>query len=181
MVEQQLLLIVQPQPADVLCGRGRQCFTHAGNRQFRDLIGEHADTYKMAPTKKQKMKVVMLIADIIIARGGRFLIQNKRYESWSDGGKRLGKKKVGSALRDALRGRVKCMSQIIANNRLMEHSDDWSGIFSESSEESDSNTSDEMPPNHITVEPSKDWVNQAEMNVFEADDLLRFFLAESGL
>ena len=38
------------------------------------LIAQYADTYKMAASKKAKMQVVMLIVDIVIARGGLFLI-----------------------------------------------------------------------------------------------------------
>ena len=61
-------------PGDVLCGRGKMCFHHEGNGRFRMLIAQYADTYKMAASKKAKMQVVMLIVDIVIARGGLFLI-----------------------------------------------------------------------------------------------------------
>merc|ERR1711915_546392 len=59
------------------------------------------------------------VVDIIITRGGRFLIRcdkDKVGEGWFDGGVKQGKKKTGHALRDALRGRVKCISEIRAKN-----------------------------------------------------------------
>lgn len=120
----------------------------------------------------------MLITDIVIARGGRFLVQIERDGSWNDGGKKVGKKKVGHALRDALRGRVKCMSKILANKRRAEHSDDWSDTRSDHSDESRLESNDVSSiPDLLMVEPSKDWMNQ-EMDSSVADDLLSFFLAE---
>lgn len=56
------------------------------------------------------MQVVLLITDIVIARGGRFLICTSG-NSWVDGGRQQGKKKTGHSFRDALRGRVKCIQK----------------------------------------------------------------------
>lgn len=103
-------ILDKPTPNDVLCGRGKSTFQHEGNQRFRNLIAEHAVTYKMALTKKQKMQVVLLITDIVIARGGRFLICTSG-NSWVDGGRQQGKKKTGHSFRDALRGRVKCIQE----------------------------------------------------------------------
>lgn len=107
-----VLTIVEPEPNDVLCGRGKHSFRHRGNYFFRHLIVEHVGSYKRAPTKKEKTKVVLLVATAIIARGGRFLVRNKKKDdSWRDGGLKQGQKKVGHAFRDALRGRVKCLQE----------------------------------------------------------------------
>ena len=172
---------------NIMIQQSQICFHHEGNHQFRALIGEHADTYKMAPTKKQKMLVIALVTDIILARGGRFLVQSNG--AWSDAGRKVGKKKVGGAFRDALRGRVKCISQIINKRRSEEHSSsDWSETHSESSEESDAQSplnllaiepfqDWEMTVDVSDIEPSKDWMNPMVDNEV-ADDLLNFFLTD---
>lgn len=173
-----------PGAADVLCGRGKMCFHHEGNDSFRMLIAEHVDTYKMAPTKKLKMQVVACVVDIVIARGGRFMIQNVD-GSWLDGGRKQGKKKTGHAMRDALRGRVKCITQMRENNALalQNFNDDSSHSSSSlhSSEEFDLDSCDwlnEMESmNPSNFEPSKDWMHSKVDNEI-ANDLLSFFIAE---
>jgi len=75
------------------------------------LIAEHANSYKMAPTKKGKMQVIALVVHIVIAGGGRFLVQNND-GTWVDGGIKQGKRKTGHAFRDSLRGRVKCITEM---------------------------------------------------------------------
>jgi len=99
-------------PLDVLCGRTKHCFHHEGNHRFRQLIAQYADQYRMAETKKAKGQAVMHIADLIIEQGGRFLTYTPD-GTWVDGGRSLGRKKIANAFRDALRGRVKCMTQIM--------------------------------------------------------------------
>jgi hypothetical protein len=54
---------------------------------------------------------VVTIVDTIIARGGRFLTQDKQ-SHWKNGGKNLGKTKVGNALRDAQRGRIRILANL---------------------------------------------------------------------
>lgn len=103
-------VIHEPEEGDVLCGRGENSFRHFGNYQFRQLIVQHANSYKMAATKKDKTQVVMLVADTIIARGGRFLVRSDDGKKWVDGGRKQGKVKAGHAFRDALRGRVKSLA-----------------------------------------------------------------------
>lgn len=101
------MFILKPEPVDVLCGRGRTCFSHIGNDKYRLLISKHVESYQSAPTKKAKMNVIHEIVDIVITRGGRFLVRDQGGGNWTDGGIKQGKKKTGHALRDALRGRVK--------------------------------------------------------------------------
>lgn len=109
-------LIMKPKPNDVLCGRGKTCFEHEGNDAFRKVVARHVDAYNMAPTKKAKMQVVVRVVDIVISQGGRFLVRHRGGGSphycWMDGGCKQGKKKAGHALRDALRGRVKCVEKL---------------------------------------------------------------------
>lgn len=180
---EKTMLNIVPRAADVLCGRGKMCFHHEGNDSFRMLIAEHVDTYKMAPTKKLKMQVVACVVDLVVARGGRFMIQNKD-GSWVDGGRKQGKKKTGHAMRDALRGRVKCITQMRENNALASRNNDESSHSScslHSSEEFDSDNIDwlnEMESmNPSNFEPSQDWMHSKVDNEI-ANDLLSFFIAE---
>lgn len=178
--------VANPTQLDVLCGRGKQCFHHEGNNRFRMLIAENADTYKFAPTKKDKMQCIRLTAETIIARGGRFLVQNKN-GSWIDGGMAVGRKKTGHAFRDALRGRVKCITKMREDNALRASmsakADDSSEAspYSESSEEFEvlesghSELTGSAPPNS-RIEPAKDWMNTTIDNDV-ATDLFNFFIA----
>jgi hypothetical protein len=138
------MTIDNPKTVDVLCGRGKMCFRHEGNGCFRMLIAKHADTYKMAPNKRGKTHLVALVVDIIIARGGRFLIQNKDC-TWFDAGREQGKKKTGQSFQDAMRGRVKYFSAMRELNAqaLQNDSDDSSHSSAyDKSEEFDLNNSD---------------------------------------
>lgn len=105
--DNRLVVVKTPKPPDVLCGRGKMAFDHIGNDCFRVLISRAVDAYQAAPTKKSKTHVIHQIVDTIYARGGRFLVHKNG--QWIDGGVEQGKKKTGYALRDAARGRVKCI------------------------------------------------------------------------
>ena len=174
------ITIDSPKSVDVLCGRGKICFHHEGNDRFRMLIAEHANTYKMAPSKKSKMQAVMLTIDIVIARGGRFLIRSMD-GSWVDGGKKQGKKKTGRAFRDALRGRVKCITQLRENNAQASRdaSDDSSHSNSlDSGDEFDADSSewfDVSTLNLLMLEPSNnnEWMN-TKVDTEIANDLSMF-------
>jgi hypothetical protein len=97
---------IEPCKHDVLSGKSKYCFRHSGNQTFRVLIAENVTAYKMAPTKKLKMQIVITVADTVLFQGGRFLTLDSQ-GCWKDGGLALGKKKVGNAFRDAQRGRLK--------------------------------------------------------------------------
>lgn len=173
-------------PVDVLCGRGKMCFVHEGNNRFRMLIAEHADTYQTAPTKKTKTKVIILVVEIIISRGGRFLINNND-GTWVDGGRQQGKKKTGHAFRDALRGRVKCITLMRNQNAhtaigLNANDSHTLPSLSANNGKCDWDASDEFDLKPIIVssdfniEPSQEWRRNTNINVEMANDLINFFL-----
>ena len=112
-------IVTKPKPIDVLCGRGKTCFEHEGNNAFRKIVAQHIDAYSCALTKKAKMQVVVRVVDIVLSQGGRFLVRNRGSPHyWVDGGSKQGKKKAGHALRDALRGRVKCVEKLRMENNM---------------------------------------------------------------
>jgi hypothetical protein len=175
--------MIRPTPLDVLCGRGRNNFRH--NDHFRVLIAEYAETYKQAPTKKAKMRVVMMAVEIVIARGGRFLVLSND-DSWVDGGRKVGKKKVGHAFRDALRGRVKCITEMRAKN-IPQVASPFPDYFSESSSSSvDSDGEFDTDMGLLDsrlwdvcrkMEPTQDWRN-SKLDRDLANELLELFVAE---
>ena len=176
------MTVGNPKRVDVLCGRGKMCLRHEGNHIFRMLIAEHADTYKMSSTKTARMDVVALVVDIVIARGGRFLVPYN-FGTWLDGGRKLGKKKAGYALRDALRGRIKCITEMReVNAQVLRNTSNDSSHSSayDRSEEFDLNTSywlDISRMNLSMLEPSNDLIHIKVEKEIEKD-LLKLFIAE---
>jgi hypothetical protein len=92
---------------DVLCGKSGPHFRNEGNQRFRRLIAQFLHDYRHSSTKKSKMKVIQHVVDVVIARGGRFLVVDKEDGSWVNGGPSQGKRKAGFAFRDAARGKTK--------------------------------------------------------------------------
>lgn len=198
-----IIIVDKPRSTDVLCGRGKICFDHNGNDAFRILIAQHVDSYENAPSKKSKMDVIMQVVDTVISRGGRFLVRNKEKGGgvWMDGGMKQGKKKTGHALRDALRGRVKCISEMRANNNnIMEFahepkvspplyyknviipeparipSFDNHPSFS-SDEDISSDPPDDLEPAKLSMklEPERQWRRNSEVDNEFKQELLDFF------
>mmetsp|Transcript_11445 Transcript_11445/g.17588 ORF Transcript_11445/g.17588 Transcript_11445/m.17588 type:complete len:238 (-) Transcript_11445:118-831(-) len=190
-----LAVIKNPKPADVLCGRGKMAFDHIGNDCFRVLISRAVDAYQAAPTKKSKTDVIHQIVDTVYARGGRFLI-NKNGQ-WIDGGIEQGKKKTGYALRDAARGRVKCIFEPASN---LKSGNQQPSIQTSPNDIRSASTSfavdfpsvdmvkhpfnllcDTMPARRpkTEAEPERDWRN-SELDKHLADDLVDFFIDEKG-
>ena len=176
------MTVDDPKRVDVLSGRSMMCFRHEGNDRFRMLIAEHADTYKMSSTKTARMDVVALVVDIVIARGGRFLVPYN-FGTWLDGGRKLGKKKAGYALRDALRGRIKCITEMReVNAQVLRNTSNDSSHSSayDRSEEFDLNTSywlDISRMNLSMLEPSNDLIH-TKIEKETENDLLKLFIAE---
>ena len=47
---------------DVICGRGRKCFQHAGNQRFRKMVEDMLPKYSDSPSKLDK---TFIICDIV--------------------------------------------------------------------------------------------------------------------
>lgn len=202
---------MKPKPTDVLCGRGKTCFEHEGNGAFRKIVARHIDAYSMAPTKKAKMQVVVRVVDIILSQGGRFLIRNRGSPHyWIDGGSKQGKKKAGHALRDALRGRVKCVEKLRVENNMsqrmipiptleystsgeftsdssLDSQDDSDAFFNECLDSLDSDdfllNYDDLPndnENHLMVLEPEKEWRKSNLQSEMAHELLNFFHGEQN-
>jgi len=95
--------IAEPNPNDVLCGRGGRIHSHAGNVQFRDTIHSRKKEY-LAPTTK-KLEKAHIAAGIVndirtMNPPGRFLKEEKGARMWYDIGDAKAIMKTGQALRE---------------------------------------------------------------------------------
>mmetsp|Transcript_28067 Transcript_28067/g.39453 ORF Transcript_28067/g.39453 Transcript_28067/m.39453 type:complete len:231 (-) Transcript_28067:96-788(-) len=94
----------KPSNYDVICGRGKSCFNHIGNRRFRVTIDMNLARYAAASSKLEKSLIVMSIVDMVrdnSPRGG-FVKHVVRTARWYEVGDHLAREKVGQALREAL-------------------------------------------------------------------------------
>lgn len=174
------MIIDQPEPADVICGRGKNSFRHAGNDVFRQLIVKYVSSYKQAPPKNGKSQVVMLVVNEVIRNGGRFLVRVKEKNGWVDGGVKQGQKKTGHAFRDALRGRVKCLAT--EEQVMMRRARTTSAFASEASvQAAHAIQMDELRASgFLCPEPSRDWMTPSSMIDSEVRTYLRnLFLRET--
>jgi len=102
---------VVPSESDVLCGRGRQCFEHEGNKRFRYIVAANLQEYLTAKTRQDKTLVVYTVIYEVLENGGRFLKRDS-HGQWYDSGMRGAKEKVGHALRDASTDKLKCVTKM---------------------------------------------------------------------
>ena len=89
---------------DVICGRGKHCFNHPGNRKFRYLVETFLSSYAEASCKLEKSIVVSRIVDEVRRNSpnGGFVKQDYNSGHWREVGDRLAREKVGQVLRDSL-------------------------------------------------------------------------------
>ena len=95
--------IMEPNPNDVLCGRGGRINAHAGNIQFRTIIQEHKNEYLAKTVKKlEKAYIAAKIVHRIRTMNppGRFLKQDDDTGLWFEIGDAKAIKKTGQALRE---------------------------------------------------------------------------------
>lgn len=115
MMESRVYVV--PVEMDVLCGRGKTAFRHAGNHALRVKIVANLERY-IESGRKQKTVLIHEIILSIMKEGGRFLIQDKapKNRRWYDGGLEAAKNRVGAAFRDAsVPGKVKCIKAMKAS------------------------------------------------------------------
>ncbi len=75
-----------PQPRDVLCGRGISCHEHQGNKLLRQLIDRNLRRYAIADSKSDKSSILREIIRSILQEGGRFLKKDSETESYYEAG-----------------------------------------------------------------------------------------------
>jgi hypothetical protein len=72
----------EPKTFDVLCGRGRDCYEHVGNKEFRDMIDSNVRVYAETETKQERGTIVTGIVRRIRKNGGSFLRFDNEQQIW---------------------------------------------------------------------------------------------------
>ena len=152
---------VLPEPNDVLCGRGRVCFEHEGNRKFRALIALNLQTYLDAPSRKIRTQLVRAIAETVQSVGGRFLIHDFKSNTWTDGGMKKAKDKIGHSFRDAMAHKYKVVQEL--HSQFSQQQSQGSLVALKASIDEELT----KPRNQITPIVCKDVFSQSEPNVVD--------------
>lgn len=98
----------EPGIEDVICGRGKKCYTHIGNERFRDRVFTFLDEYSLAKSKLDKSGVLSKVVDEVrhfSPRGG--FVKQDAHGRWHEVGDFLAREKTSQAFRDALHDRYK--------------------------------------------------------------------------
>lgn len=96
----------QPGEHDVICSRGKGAYTHIGNRNFRNLIDQHAERYAATQSRAEKSVLIMAVEDIVQRRSpnGGFVKFCKRTNAYVRIGNCRAREKIGHAFREAIDG-----------------------------------------------------------------------------
>jgi hypothetical protein len=93
----------KPSVTDILCGRGRACLEHSGNKIFSEVVRANAQKYIEAPKRVDKGIVVSSVVDSIKASGIRFIKQDKHSKLYYELSHDQAHEKTGHAIRDLLK------------------------------------------------------------------------------
>lgn len=93
-----------PGDYDVICGRGKVCFNHIGNRRFRVTIAMNLKKYMESKSKLEKSLVVNSIVEQVrdASPNGGFVKRDPLTGNWFALGADASREKVGHAMRDAI-------------------------------------------------------------------------------
>mmetsp|Transcript_13770 Transcript_13770/g.20994 ORF Transcript_13770/g.20994 Transcript_13770/m.20994 type:complete len:218 (+) Transcript_13770:46-699(+) len=124
-IKQELPFDFQPGQFDVVCGKGKKCFDHPGNKELRKTTQLSLEEYSQAKTKVEKSRIVTKIINIVKRQNpeGGFVKLDASSGRWHEVGDLLAREKVGQHLRDALH--TKYRSSTKAKKRLrVSHQED---------------------------------------------------------
>jgi hypothetical protein len=108
----------QPDNWSVICGRGRECFEHYGNRRFRILVDMDLENYAQAKSKLDKSVIVMKILYTVrdASNQGGFVKQHPETQRWFEVGDEVAREKIGQQFRIALAAKKKSATLETATN-----------------------------------------------------------------
>jgi hypothetical protein len=89
--------------ADILCGRGRACLKHPGNKTFSEVVRANLQRYIDAPKRVDKSIVVASVADSLKESGGRFIKRDKHSKLYCELSDDQAHEKIGHAIRDLVK------------------------------------------------------------------------------
>jgi len=99
----------QPGEYDVICGRGRKIFMHAGNEKFRRMVADALEAYSNTVTKLEKSYILCEIVAQVRQNSpnGGFVKKDPKDGRWYEVGDFLAREKTSQAFRDALHDQYK--------------------------------------------------------------------------
>ena len=113
---------------DVWYGRGKVCNAHPGNIDFKQLVHSSLEEYRKAADNKDAKSAVVTSIINTVRRQGRFVrkataspttMKQSRTDSvWEEVPEKLVREKIGSMLRDELRGSYKSCTETKRQKRL---------------------------------------------------------------
>ncbi|CAB9514806.1 Nitrilase family, member 2 [Seminavis robusta] len=93
-----------PDNWSVICGRGKECYNHIGNRRLRVLVESNLPKYSATKSKFEKTIIVSSIVDAVrgASSTGGFVKQNTKTKQWVEVGDSVAREKIGQLLREAM-------------------------------------------------------------------------------
>jgi hypothetical protein len=114
------VVIDAPTEKDILLGRGAGCWSHPGNRLFRDLINDALPHCQRSDTRTRKSEIFTMIYESILSKNGRFIKYNHKTKRWHQADKRQALEKISHAIRD----RRACLTRENSNiEKVFSHHD----------------------------------------------------------
>lgn len=98
-----LPLDFNPDPKDILCGRGNVFSNHEGNQYFGRIVRASLRDYIAAPNRPKKIRVVGDILQQILISGARFAKVDSKTKRWYQLNNVEAHQKIGHAIRDTIR------------------------------------------------------------------------------
>jgi len=107
----------QPSERDVICGRGKKCYDHQGNKRFQQMVIARLDEYSQAKSKVSKSEILANLCSQVRrdSPDGGFVKQDKSGR-WYEIGDFQAREKASQFFRDALHEHYKS-SKLAKKNR----------------------------------------------------------------
>lgn len=111
-----------PGDYDVICGKGKGCFNHQGNKNFRKIVGLFLESYSEASSKLEKSAIVSAIIQTVRSQSGEggFVKKDSSTGLWVEVGDHLAREKVGQTIRDALHFQYRSSTKAKKKRRQVE-------------------------------------------------------------
>jgi superfamily II DNA helicase RecQ len=93
----------EPSDTDILCGRGKACLEHPGNKTFSEVVRANAQKYIEAPKRVYKSSLVASVLDSLKESGVRFIKQDKHSKLYCELSHDQAHAKTGQAIRHLLK------------------------------------------------------------------------------
>ena len=78
----RVVVVLEPKPSDILCGKDKSCVSHEGSLRFRRIIEQYREKYCSDSTNKQeKMNITKEIV-AKLSRSSRFLKYDCKRKVW---------------------------------------------------------------------------------------------------